>query len=1090
MGWEDAPIIAAAGQPEWMAAPIVSAAPRRTAEGVFEAIQAGYQGSATGLVIRGKLPDLFLDHSNSTWYEKALSSAGQIVSELPEMVVGGALGGGVGASVGATAGSVVPGVGTAAGGIVGGLLGTGAGAFAVPAAIRESYIQALTKGEVSSTADFLERTSIVLKSTAKEGAVGALTMGAGALIGRMVGKAVAPAIGESISVPTATRTISGTATAAELGTMVVAPAALEGRMPEPEDFLNAAIVLGGLKGAAHMAGGLARVWARTGIEPERVLADATRDPTIKEDLSRPLVVVEGGQMDLPGIPRAYQEAARAETAMAIVPGAKALEVSKSPFAEELPQVPGEPAKPAHVNYNYINTREEAKLALARLSEVYEAEITTQRLGAVSWEQSNAEAARVLADLSGDRKAAFEFLARTPGTPAGNAEILARKQLVVGAAEDMMRARDALREKGEAASPADQLAFIASIERAAMANATFLGARAEIGRALNIMKSTQRDAGQVSELLATYGKDPKALADMLMHVDSPAAALAFARKAVKATTWEKVVEAMKASMLSGPTTQLRNIIGNTSFMATRPVIDSVAAVFGRFRGSEADRVVMIEPIARVIGNLQGTVDGARMVAKILRTGEEPGKAEQFRQAIEGRKGEIIRLPFRFLSAADAFFKTMNERGEAYAQSVRQATKEGLDPTTREFQERVAELVENPTPAIAEASAAAAIRFTFNTPLGEKGAALQNLVRKARLEWAMPFIRTPGNILKETARLTPLSPLVAEWRAAIKKGGAERDKALAELATGSALMGGVFMAAQAGLISGAGDPDPRKRITAMAAGWQPYSIKVNGVWYSYRSLGPTETLVGLAADMSAVWDHMSDEESDKVPKILAVAFANAVTSQTALMGLTNIVNVTSDPTRYGPKFGQSIAGVLVPAIVAQPTAMADPVVRQVDSMLDAIKARIPGARQSLLPKRDPYGEPLQTKDRLFGVSPITMSPESTDKVRTEAERLGIGISGAPKKLHVGRGTGNLGDVEMTPKEQDVFRDVAGHVAHDILANIVNAPLWDDLPDAAKRKIYKRALLAARKQGAAAALPPEELGPVIQRITEQFETEAARK
>jgi hypothetical protein len=734
-----------------------------------------------------------------------------------------------------------------------------------------------------------------------------------------------------------------------------------------------------------------------------------------------------------------------------------------------------------------------KLALAKLSQVYETEIQQQRRGTVSWEQTSQEAANLLADTLGSRDTRL-LMPREPGTAAGAAEILARKQLTIGAAESMSQAATEFLAKGTKASAEDKVAFLATIERAAMIQMDFLGTRAEAGRALNILKSTAVEAErakQIQDVLTMFeGKgergrgSPEELAQIIKDLDTPAGALKFAREAAKATRWEQIVEAWKAGILSGPVTHVANVMGNVTFMAMRPPIEAVAATIGMFHGGE--KVTAMEPIARILGNMQGALDGIKMAAAIMRHGEEVGKAEQFRQAIPGKAGEVIRLPFRFLSAADAMFKTMNERGEAYALASRRASGEGLNPLTREFRERVAEMVENPDEAMQKASEEAGLRFTFNTPLGEKGAAIQKLVQQWHLQLFVPFIRTPGNILKELVRMTPASPLVSEWRKAISEGGAHRDKAIAELAVGSALMGSVAALVMNETITGQGSADPNKRRVMMAGGWQPYSIKIGKTYYNYQRLQPIGTLVGLAADLAEVWDHLDTDEADKIPKMLSVAFANAVTNQTFLQGITNLVNAASDPGRFGPRLAQSYAGSIVPAAIGQTTQLSDPVQREVNSMLDAIKARVPGARQTLLPKRDIYGAEVQTKERLGGLSPITATTESDDKVRSEGARLGLSISDVPKKVHVGRGTGKLGDVKLTPEQHDVFAQESGKVAHDALANIVNSPDWDEKPDLVKRRIYKRVFLIAHRVGAIKALPPEERVPLVASIAEQIEAE----
>jgi hypothetical protein len=92
---------------------------------------------------------------------------------------------------------------------------------------------------------------------------------------------------------------------------------------------------------------------------------------------------------------------------------------------------------------------------------------------------------------------------------------------------------------------------------------------------------------------------------------------------------------------------------------------------------------------------------------------------------------------------------------------------LNPLTREFRARVAAARAEPTEKMAEQAKDAAERFTFNKELGEKGQAMQNFVRAWHLEWLLPFIRTPSNIMKELARMTPFAPLVKEWRDAIAR-----------------------------------------------------------------------------------------------------------------------------------------------------------------------------------------------------------------------------------------------------------------------------------------------------------------------------------
>ncbi len=1016
-----------------------------------DALAAGWQTSVSGLVSRGEAPSKEIS-PDAPWYSRAGGNIAAMAGDFPFMVGGALLGAGAGAPTGP--GAAITGM---------------AGAFALPAGLRATLMDAYTKGDFQNFGDFWNRASGIMWETTKGWLTGAATSVAGG-----AAKAALPAV-------------AGVPTAAELGAMVTVGSLLEGHAPAAQDFLDAAIVLGGVKAATYLPGKLRQIYAETGKTPAQVVADASKSPELKAELT---AAVEKTGPDTNQIPKVYEPQAQAERARQIVPGTKAREVAQSPFAD-IPQAPGEPAKPTHVNYNYLNTSEDAAGALSRLSSIYEKEIQTQRRGTVAWEQTSAEAAKMLADNLGGTDAKL-LMPRAPGTAAGAAEILARKQLTIGAAEDMaLKARDFI-AKGAAASPEDTVSFLASVERTAMIQQEFLGVRAEAGRALNILKSTARDAERVKlvqNVVEQYGKDPLKLAHMMAELDNPAAALKFARDAVKATTWEKTVEAWRAGLVSGPVTQAANVMGNTTFMVVRPVVDAVASAFGTLTGSK-EHVTAMEPAARIFGNLQGSADGLKAAWHTLKTGDNvlDGKVEQYRGAIEGRTGQVVRAPFRVLAAADAMFRTLNERGEAYSLAVREATREGMNPLTREFRERVTSLSQNPTPKMQAAISDAGVRFTLNAELGEKGKAIQGTVKKLHLEWAVPFIRTPTNIAKELARMTPLAPFVKEWRDAIKAGGAARQQALAEVAVGTSAMGVVFMYALDGTITGYGDPDPSKRRIQMAAGWQPYSIKVGDTYYSYQRLQPVGTLIGLAADVAGVWDHLNEEDSDKIPKMLSVAFANAITNQTFLQGITNVVNALSDPTRFGPRFAQGFARSAIPNIIGQPTEMADPYMREVDSMADAIRSRVPGLRQDLFPKRDVFGAPIETTDRLLGISPVSVKADSTDKVRTEAARLNVGAGGTPKTVHVGRGTGKMGDVPLTPEQRDIFSTESGKVAHEVLSDIVNSQSWELMSDVAKRRVYSKVFERARAAGAVAALPADQRAGIIGEIVGKMETELA--
>jgi hypothetical protein len=757
--------------------------------------------------------------------------------------------------------------------------------------------------------------------------------------------------------------------------------------------------------------------------------------------------------------------------------AQARAFMEQPFAE-IPQAANEPSRPNHINYNRIQTTDEAKAALAQLSTIYESKIKEKRQSPRSWQKSHEDAGKVLADLlDAEPKQVMAFLEGAEAGPSTTAQLLARKELALGFTEDLMRSRAALMAKGEQATPEELAGFLAQVERVSNVHASFLGQRADVGRALNALKSTQRQAERsqaIIDAVNQYGgeKNVAKLVEMLGEYDNPAQTIKFAREATKATTWDKLVEAWKSGLVSGLRTNEVNFLSTAAFTTLRLPTESIAAALGVVRRGE-DKVAISEIPARAMGMLAGVRDGIKVAASVLRTGDNitGPKTDTHEPKIPGKLGEVVRLPFRFLSASDMLFKTINERGELYALATKQALREGKHLGQPSFYGRVAELAANPPEAILEKAKDAALRYTFNKPLGQGGQAFARTVREWHLEWLFPFVTTPGNIFKETARMTPgLNFAVKEWRQAYEQGGAARDKALAEVAVGTALMSAVMAAVQDGTITGNGTPDKKVRATQHAAGWKPYAVKVNGQYVDgYLRMAPIGPLIGIAADSAEFFDYMSDGERDQWARMLAFAFASNVTNQTFMSGLTNFVNVLQDPARYGENYFESLAGSLVPGILGQTAMEMDPLLREVHGMRDAMIARVPLQREGLLPKRDLFGQPIPNPERLWWGSPFSVTPLSTDKVRLEAARIGFASPSIPKKIDVlpGVNAGGVDMVELTPAQKDVFASTSGQFAYQILNGMVNSEGWDAQPDIIKRQLFEKAFKHSRDYASKQAL-----------------------
>ena len=229
-----------------------SDAPLKPITNFTEALEAGLQMSVSGLIARGKAPELAVTEETPR-SSRIAANVMSLAGDVPAMVGGFFLGGGP-----------VTGM---------------AGAFALPTAIRKVLMDKYEKGEVQDFADFWDRLSGTAIDTAKSWITGAAT---GA-----VGKAVQ---GANIS----SKVLKNTAvTSAEIGTMVTVGNALEGQVPKAEDFVDTAIALGFVKGSVAAARKLRGIYAETGVTPEQIARDAEKDPTVAQDLAAENVDVPG-----------------------------------------------------------------------------------------------------------------------------------------------------------------------------------------------------------------------------------------------------------------------------------------------------------------------------------------------------------------------------------------------------------------------------------------------------------------------------------------------------------------------------------------------------------------------------------------------------------------------------------------------------------------------------------------------------------------------------------------------------------------------------------------------------------------------------
>jgi hypothetical protein len=676
------------------------------------------------------------------------------------------------------------------------------------------------------------------------------------------------------------------------------------------------------------------------------------------------------------------------------------------------------------------------------------EFITERRGV----QANERTKELARDLNLTTR---ELLERRRGDALNAEQLLAARQQLSAVGQDVVEKAQRVRGGDDSSRAKAELLHAATTFRAVQAQVS--GATAEAGRALQALKIIAR-SGDARELEAldraittvVGKKDAKDIAAGIVDAAESGSRGAVAKELdkLKPSTWDKIYEFWINSILSGPFTQAANIGGNLLRGVYAPMERALAGAFdaasSRLTGRERS-VFAGEAIDQFMGMARAGREGLQLGARAFAT-EDPNlsiasrfEASEQLPAIGGRTGRIVRLPGRALTAADVFFQTVNMRAELNALANRAARKEGLSGVAK--QQRVDELLANPTPEMMDAARASARRRTFTQEIGGKtGKGLRALRQIPGVRWVVPFLRTPTNLLtfvgRRTAGLNLLSP---EVRSIIKNRRSDPEafaKLVAETGAGMSMLATGMGLAGAGLITGSGPRDPAKR-RRWLVNHRPYSVKIGDTWVSYRRFDPFSMFLSVPADLyeGATEGGKKFSEADYSEAVAAAAhgLARSSLNRTWLSGLSDFFDaVTSDSPAKMENFGKRMATSFIPfsSALRQTAGMVDPTLRDTRDFLDQARAGIPFASEQAPARRDIFGRPIERGIEALGadnlaagplqLSPVEFNPDNPEAasreglIASELDRLDINISRVPRKID---------GVELSPEQQEDFETIAG-------------------------------------------------------------------
>lgn len=584
----------------------------------------------------------------------------------------------------------------------------------------------------------------------------------------------------------------------------------------------------------------------------------------------------------------------------------------------------------------------------------------------------------------------------------------------------------------------------------------LGTRAETGRALRSFVQEVKGGPEAARKLldfADQATDPiqrQALQDLAKLVSGTEKI---------PDLMDKIVEWATAIRLTSPLTQFRNIGGNTfSALLKFPEkfftsgVDKIRSVI---TGKAQERFAS-EVIADFIGTSGGLKEGAlnavrsladeNFAAEVARTGEF---APKLGGAIQGTFGKVVRLPFRLLNAVDNFFRTANQNGALYGAATRRALQEGL--SGEKLVKKINELVNAPDETLVNLAQVEAKRLVFQEDLTGTIARIDSIRQNSPwIKLIVPFFRTPVNIFKSIIQRTPLTFTLPSTLKTLKVGGGEASEVVGRMLVGSTFISGLTMFALEGKISGSGPDNKAERDALLRQGWQPFSIKVNNNWISYRGLEPLSGYLSLAADIAEVGKEPSDQS------VLGAlgAIASDFLDQPFLTGASDLIEALMEPEKKASRFfANFLAGSTIPTGVSYISRLVDPTIRKPISFLQTLESRIPFLSKQLLPVRGAFGEEARREgglaQRLF---PASITTERIDLVEQELNSINKTI-GFPSKSAFGE--------KLSDEEYDTLLRVSGKITKEILFDIIQSEAYQSANISEKDKIINKVVDRVRKK-----------------------------
>lgn len=561
-----------------------------------------------------------------------------------------------------------------------------------------------------------------------------------------------------------------------------------------------------------------------------------------------------------------------------------------------------------------------------------------------------------------------------------------------------------------------------------------------------------------------------------------------------------------SMLTNPTTHIRNIMGNAIQFGARKIKDGIGTAIERAvikDPSQRTKAVNVDKDLKAFAKGQYETDqsaamGSGKYSDATAAGIEreiQSKRKMFRgedglsRAVQG----IGDLNSRALDYEDVIFNR-----SAYVDSFAQALKaKGVTAAEAEAGTRSADVEAARAYAIEEAQKAT---YRNTTALSE---ALSKMGRyQGDNPWLkigsfaadalLPFRKTPANILTTGLDYSPVGLLKTIFYDAgqVREGNmssADMVDHISSGLTGSGIFAlGGYLAAEGLLHVRAGDDDKEEDFEK-AMGGQDYAIQIGDKSYTLDWALPAAMPLFAGASVEKSWEKGGgtfDAFADAIKNISSVVWETSMLS--SLNDLVSYWSYADDPGAYlVSKAASSYAGQYIPTIGSKVASALDDTVRKsyveegtgqlssdVNYFLQGAAKKVPGVRNQLQPSIDLWGNEVSNgsaPERVFQsfISPGFLKAQDNSPATQEIRRLAKATGdstvypAAAEKSYTVKGETRT----LTGEEYTRYAKAMGQTRKELVEAAVKLPAYKSMSDSEKsyyiQNVYKYARETARQQ-----------------------------